>query len=234
MNEPTFAEWTARLKVFVDYIGALAEYKLRTAEARIKQLQGDDIQATLRLRELLIAQLQKDLRAFDRDKGRIAREIALIGKKEKSARRLLLGKKIDSSSYSSGWAAYVWFETRALMESGTALYKIKVPAAARSMGNFIAISPRHSAEAAPKEVDNALKLMDWMNDRRFVADRGSGAQQVVVALFQAIDKVAGETRQELEKRIEQLKKNTLDPWKLPELLSNLSPSAQNIQRAGSK
>ena len=235
MAEVTFADWTDRLKVYNDYIKALAEYKLKTAQAEVEIAKAADLWADVRAKHTVIDQIQRELKAFNQAQASMKREIKQVEDREKAALRLLRGSKLETNAYSNAWANYVWFETSAVIGSGDKLYLVKVKQSARTADNFIVTSPKFPLVAATKDIDNGLKLMDWMNDHRFVADRGSDAQQVVVKLFQEINAVATKTVADINARLAAIRKNTFDAWNFNAILGvSPNPAAKKIESAGAK
>lgn len=235
MAEVTFADWTERLKVYNEYIKALAEYKLKAAQADVEAAKAANLWAEVRAKEIVIEQIQKDLKEFNQTRAETKRELKQIQDREKAAMRLLRGSKLETNAYSSAWASYVWFESGALIGSGEKLYLVKVKSSARTANNFIATSPKFPLVDATKDIDNGLKLMDWMNDHRFVADRGSDAQLVVTRIFQEINAVAAKSVAEINTRLAAIRKNTFDAWNFNAILGvSPNPVAQRVQTAGNK
>ena len=229
----SFADWTDRLKVYNEYIKALADYKLKAAQAEVQIAQAANIWATVRAKQIVMRQIERDLRAYNRARAQITNEIKRVRKKDKSAQLLLRGNSIQSVSFTRAWLGYVFFESRTLLESGDALYDIQVPSTSRRASNFICIGSAAGPIDAPDEIENVLQLMQWLKDQRYITAGGSRAQQVVVRLFRAIASVAKKTTDELQSRMVKMRDGTYEPWNFNGILGvSTNSAAKKIQEAG--
>jgi hypothetical protein len=233
--QASFADWTERLKVYNDYIRALADLKLKTAEADLQNARAANEMAVVRLKEVVIGQLERDLRAFNRAIASERRSLEQFNKKDRAARLLLRGSRILSGSFVSGWSGYVFFESRALLEAGDRLFRIRVSKAARKSSNFISISNQQTADDAPPDIENALQLMQWLHEKRYLAARGSMGQFVVVKLFQEINQIAKDAAEAIRTRMSEMRSTTYDVWKLRTIFgASDSPAAKRIEATGEK
>lgn len=234
MAEVTFADWTERLKVFNDYIRALGDFKVNDAEAKLKLAQAESILFEIRKQEIVLSQLQRDLKLFNKSRGTLMREAKRVEDRAKRALLMLRGSSISLTSFNRAWSAYIWFEPRAMLEAqGSKLFDIKVPASAKAERNFIALKQRNSGiEAAPKEIKNGLEFFDWLHEMRFMTRRGSDAQKIVRRIFESINTVAKNELKEMRDRINNMKNQTYDVWNLPAILgAPENASARNIEQA---
>jgi hypothetical protein len=233
--QASFADWTERLKAYNDYIRALADLKLKTAEADLQNARAANEMAVVRLKNVVIGQIGRDLRAFNRAIASQRRSLQQFENKDKAARLLLRGSRIMSGSFVSGWSGYVFFESRALLEAGERLFRIRVSKAARKSSNFISVSNQQTVNDAPPEIENALQLMQWLHEQRYLAARGSMGQLVVVKLFQEINQIAKDATGAIRKRMDEMRSTTYDVWKLRAIFgASESPAAKKIEEAGGR
>jgi hypothetical protein len=219
--------------VYNQYIAALAEYKLKTAQAEKQRAEALNDLATVRMKQVVIAQLERDLREYNRSRKSLDAELKRMAVREQYALLLLQGRRMESSTFGHGWRAYAWFESQAMLERGSNLFRIELPADARGSENFLPLRAEASAEPAPDTVRNALQLMDWMHDRKYVARRGSKAQECVAGLYRAINSVAAQSAQKLRERLAEIRKGTYDPWSGNGTLGGQRIAAANkIERVG--
>ncbi len=233
MDEVSFADWTERFKAYIDYIKALGQYKLSVAQAEKVAAETANELAAVRAKLLVIRQLERDLRAFQRTQNGLQQEIARIKQREKNALLFLRGTRITSASFTKAWAGYTWFESRAFVEVGEALFDIAVPSAARTAANFVATRTDGNVVEAPADVENALQLMDFLKSHRFIAKRGGQAQCVVVQLYIKINSVAEKTVAEIEQRLSEIRQKTYQAWNFNALLGvPENAAARRIEAAG--
>lgn len=227
----SFADWTARLAEFNKYIAALADFKLKASQAALNQAKADGIQWEIRKQQLVMRQLQTDLRIFNRARGSLNREQAAMRARAKRVLTLMRGRRISPKGFHSSWIAYTWFEARALLsEGGDALYDVEVSSRERTAANFVPIASNKDPIAAPDEIENGLQLVDWLREMRFMAKSGSRAQRVVAKVLSVINQVAKNDIDEMQTRIEAMRDDTYDAWNLPSILGvTANAAARRLQ-----
>jgi hypothetical protein len=89
--------------------------------------------------------------------------------------------------------------------------------------------------AAPPDVKNALQLMQWLRDKRYIPKGGNPAQLVVVKLFKEINSVAHKSLEDIKKRMKAIRDDTYDAWDFNAILGVPGDStAKKIESAGTK
>ena len=234
--QPTYNDVTNRQKVYVDYIDKLGNYKLRMANIAIKEAEAAGKWKEVERQQEVFKQVQRDLRLFNRDRASERKKIERMKNVVKSARVLLRGRRVSLSLFSQGWRAYCRLEDRARLAAGDKPFKIKVPKEARTADNFLNIRQTDTVEAVPaSDAKNALLLIHWLYDQRYMAKAGSDAQRVLVELYQQFNTVAAESIEDMRTRIAAMRKDTYDVWSLNEILGvQGSAAAKRIEKAGTE
>lgn len=236
MPEVTFADWTERLKVYNDYIRAVGEAKLKIAESLLKEAEAAQIWHEVRKQQVIVNQLMKDLQSFNRASASMRIEEKKLKEKSEKVSLLLRGRAILPTSFKTSWAAYTWFESRALLERGSdSFFAIKVPASARTESNFVTIRKTDIAVPAPADIGNALQLMNWLHEHYFLPKHGSNAQLVVQKLIAKINAVAEDSAKEMRDRVDKLQKGTYDFWNLASIIgASENAAAKRIEQISPK
>ena len=88
----SFGEWTERLKVYNDYINALANYRLNVAKAEKEHAEAANLWALARAKAVVIRELERDFAAWHRTNGVIQREMSRIRHRGAQAMQLVRGR----------------------------------------------------------------------------------------------------------------------------------------------
>jgi hypothetical protein len=210
----TFADWTTRMEVYVDFIRALGEHKLKAAQAEVAWAEAMGQYAVVDARRLVVRQLQRSMRQLHREEARFARWAWQVDQRRRRIDILVSGRRPSAASWPGIRAAYHWFASRALLESGESLFEITIPSAARSGANFRnATLPSIACADLPADLSTALGMMEWLLDERYVPRPGSAAHRVIVQLFRAMNAPAQATVARLRAELDALRSSTYETWK---------------------
>lgn len=230
---PTFSEWTERLKVYNTYIKTLGEYKLNTAKAEKELAQAQGELAVARAKATVARQLERDLNGLVRLENTVRRKVTAFRKRERRVLALLTGRRIATNRYSASVAAYKTFEIEALLEAPDTLFGVQVPLTARSPSNFIDVRNRGQIEPTPTEVENGLQYMDWLHQRRYITKTGSAAQRVVIAMIATINSVAEDEVEKMKEAMAQMRDKTYQAWQPVSILGvPVNSAAKKVESAG--
>jgi len=230
----TFADWTERLKVYNDYIKAMGQYAKDVADAALTRAKTAGEWQKIAAIQMILKELMIAQNALKTEEYKVKQEIDRIRNQERRAILLLRGARIDS--FQEAWAAYLWFQGRAMAETGDKLFKIKVGPDARSPDNFIDNSkPANECEELPASVKNVLGLAAWLKEKKYMAKNGSAAQELLAQLFSEINNLAAETVTKLRDHITEIDKQEFDLLKHPAIPGvAASPAAAKVERAAEK
>jgi hypothetical protein len=232
----TFADWTTRLEVYVDFIRALGEHKLKSAQAELAWAEALNQYTVVEARQVVVGQLRRAMRRLDREEARYARWVWQVELRRRRVDILVAGRRPSANSWPAIAAAYHWFASRALLETGESLFDITVPAAARGGANYRnATLPTIACGDVPEDLTTALGLMEWLFEERYVPRVGSAAHRVVVQLMQAMNQPARATVQLLRAQLDALHTATYDTWKPLAILGvEDSQVTREIKQAGTR
>ena len=185
----------------------------------------------IRAKQLLVKQLEKDLRSFNRSKASMSRKIKAVNGKIKKVKVLLKGRR--TTSFSPAWSAYLWFEAEVAMNASELLAKQKVKASARKASNFFSNKKNDTREieAAPNDAVYAGQLADWLRQKKYMVKSSSPAYFAITGLFTAINQHAQNQRKELEQRIEKIRDQTFKTWDTSFILGLGLSAAKKIEEA---
>ncbi len=229
----TFAEWTERMKVYNDYVRALAEYKKVAAENLIRQAEAQQKWQKARAMQIVVRQLELAIRGLNREKTRNNREIAKIRAREKDTELLMRGRR--TNHFQVAWGGFEWFMRKALVEpGGDDLYDIVISSEARPARNFLNNrQPEKSCDPVPEDLQNVLEFADWMRSKQYMARFGRPAHRDLRGLLESINEIAGATVETLRDYIAQIEQGTYNAWQPVSIIGvETSATATKIQEAG--
>ncbi len=233
----TFSQWTERLRAQADYLKALGEFKVKLAEAQLKNAEESNQRTLALARQVLIVQLQKDLRALERASESTRKEIERREARARAVRKLLRGRRISPAEFSSARGNFAMLISQAVLETGDALYQVAVGDAERAATNFVSIRDTREPATAPADCDNAVELLYWTLERtqEYIARGGSDAQRAILKVCLAIDDTAAAYIAAAASARDAMKKNVYDAWKFDAMLAAGAKGAgANIVTAGTK
>ena len=233
---PSFSEVTDRLKVQIDAITALADAKVKRAEAeKIKAETAGQLERVRAMRAL-VSQLERDIRSFEKSRRKLKAVQQKLENRVKNAQFLLSGRRLSAARFATARANYRLLLQEALPTAGEDLIDTSIKASARTKDNFIPVKSNTEPTQAPESVDNVLELVGWMNRKRYTASVGSQAQLAVIKVFKAINAVAKAANDALREEIKGLRNGTLDPWNPSAIVLGSAPNAaaSKVAKAGNK
>lgn len=217
---PSFAEFTNRLKVYNEYIKALADYQKSVAELELKRAEAAAQWEKVRVMEVVLQQLVRD---FDNLRKVIAKnksEIVRLQAREKLALALLRGRPI--ATWSQSWRAFDWYLERAILESSEDVYAIELSSGAHAASNFISQRGKEfPAATLPSDIQNVLAMVRWLREEKMLPRVGSEAHRAFLQLARVINETVLSTISAMQKAIDDMRKGTFDAWKPPQLLGVL-------------
>lgn len=230
----TFSEWTERLKVYNDYIRALAEHKLKTAQAELVLAEAQHVLAMVEAKRLVIRELERQFQKLKTFENKTQKTIEQFEMRSNDCQNLLDGDFLASIVYTRARAGYKFFLNKALIESPDSLLDIEVPANARPASNFVNCRTQGgTTDPLPEDETTAIGMMEWMFENRYVAKTGRPAQRTVLKLVKAIDSCASSAVTTMKSAIKAMSKDTYDTWKPVEILGiEVDATAKSIESAG--
>jgi hypothetical protein len=216
-NTPTFADFTNRLKVYNDYIKALADYQKSVAELELKRAEAAAQWEKVRVMEAVLRQLLRDFENLRRVIAKNKAEIEKMQSREKLALVLLRGRPI--ATWSQSWSAMDWYLQRAILESTEDLYAIPLSEKAYDAANYINQRGKgEAAKAMPPTVTHVLGMVGWLRDEKMLPRLGSEAHRAFVQLVRIMNETVQDTIATMQKAMEEMRKGTFDAWRPPQLL----------------
>lgn len=224
--KPTFADWTNRLKAYNDYIKALAEYQQAAGEAALNAAEAAAQWEKVRALRFALAQLARDFADLRRMTARYRQDAARLRERESHALILLRGRPTEL--WTQAWGGYLWFQTRALLESTEDLYAVLVPTMGREAANFVHQKGAQSpCVPLPVEISSALAMMTWLKEHRQLPRVGTPPHQAMSGLFRAINGVVAASIAHMQDAIVAMRKGTFEAWKPNLLLGITEPTKRS-------
>lgn len=218
-----FQAYTERLKVFNDFVRALGEYKLKEAEAELKNAQAAGEYVRVRILDSVRLQLEVDLRKLRTASRETERQIKSLEGRSQAASLFLRGEFLPN--YGSAKIGYKYFETQAMLEGSEDLFAIECRSESIQAKHLVNCRTKGGECAAlPEDLEpNALAFMDWMLGKKYLPRTGTPAQRCVIKLFQAFNNIAKRKVTAIQELYSQVKKGTYDVWQ-PASIIGLEPT----------
>ncbi len=228
--------WQSLAKVQVQFIDALGEYKLRTAQADLAHAVASGEWAVARIKADLVGELETSLRRLNRSRYRTAQRIQRLERLARELARLRSGEDLDPAHLPRVWAAYTVFERAVPAATLERLVTVPLDAASRPGENFADLRrPGRTCPAVPDSVDNVHALLAWLKHEGLVPRRGSAAYRQVLAAIGLLAGFAAAEVTALQAALQEMQQGTYSAWQ-PVVLVGLPDSvdARKIIKLGTK
>jgi hypothetical protein len=149
-------------------------------------------------------------------------------RKAKFAQALLRGTSV--AAYPQVVDAFKHFEQKIPPKERRALYDPLTVSQGSIQGSdfFPNGKPNQDGQAPPdRALKNALTLINWSFDQRYIARDGSTAQEQFLAVFDAIGSVAQRGIAAITDHIKEVRENTFKAWDPVKVIGVVSSSAQD-------
>ena len=210
---------------YADMVRALGEAQLSAAQADYQEALANREQARANAAWTLATQLQTDLDLVNATVRQSHDSIVALEKRSHAASMILYGAPIAAYHYAEG--ACRGFLKEAILAAGPDLFSPTIPAGSIDGAQFVDnLVPTCSCDAPPREVTNALQLLDWSMRREYIARTGTQAQLHFVAIIQAIASVAQRTLDAIDARRTGVRAEIYADWRPAEILGAQSEAAE--------
>jgi hypothetical protein len=208
-----FDAFPARLLAYNDFIRAIGQQQLNSAQAELYEAQAAHEMERVQLLSDLVGQLETDLYNLNQQQANLADQYKKIVFKAHYAEHFLSGRELYD--YNGVVDAYKFFEKSAKLEIGDALYTAITPENRAKLGkaNYIHNDSKEPVENPPDEaLENSLTLINWCFEKHYYARSGSFAELIFMHLYQAIAAVAQESLKNIDSLSTQLRSNVFTTW----------------------
>jgi hypothetical protein len=171
--------------------------------------------------------LEDDLEELGRQQRQATKVIHDLSKKARFAQAFLRGTSL--AAYTQCVDAFKHFEQMIPLDHRRALYDpLFVAEGSIQASDFFPNGrPSEDGQIPPaRAIKNALSLISWAFDQRYIARDGSTAQEHFLALFDAIGSVAQKGLDAIRIRMKEVRENVYRAWDPVEVIGVLTNSAQ--------
>jgi len=186
-------DWVKVANAEVQYVQALAAYRLQSAQAEVALAQAaheraatEETLVRLSMKKDLAAQIRREFAELNRAAYKLRRQAALAKSMSGKLGNLKQGRHVTAQGARLGWQAMHFFLNRIGADS-IAKMMADLPADAKTAGNYeMPFGVVGRAEAVPDHVHTAMGMAAFMEERGYVAKLGGPAFMVLIGLLEAL------------------------------------------------